>query len=85
MSNVTKKINLSTVNSVKEFVQETCKVSFDVVAGSGRFAVDAKSIMGLFSLDLSKPVEITLETNNDTTPDEVSRFLDAIDRFVVKE
>lgn len=85
MANVTKKVKLDTVNSVKEFVQETCKAPFDVTAGSGRYIVDAKSIMGLISLNLSNPVEITFETNDDTEPEKVSAFLDAIDRFIVKE
>ena len=71
-------IMLSTINDVKIFVNTVSKYDFDVDLISGRYAVDAKSIMGIFSLDLSKP--ITLEAHTD----EASPFFDEIAKFVVK-
>ena len=38
---------------------------FDLI--SGRYVIDAKSIMGIFSLDLSKPIDLTIHTDEDTT------------------
>ncbi len=51
-------IMLSTINDVKEFVGIMTKYEFDADLVSGRYAVDAKSIMGIFSLDLSKPIQL---------------------------
>ncbi len=52
------KIQLSTINDVKNFVSTVSKYDFDVDLISGRYAIDAKSIMGIFSLDLSKPIDL---------------------------
>ena len=54
----TVKISLNSIDKVKSFVNEITKFDneFDLV--SGRYVIDAKSIMGIFSLDLSKPIEI---------------------------
>ncbi len=57
-------IMLNSVNFVKEFVNIVNKYDFDVDLTSGRYVVDAKSIMGIFSLDLSK--EIIVTTHGDT-------------------
>lgn len=54
---------LSSTNDVKVFVNTVTKYDFDIDLTSGRYVVDAKSIMGIFSLDLSKP--ITLEVHSD--------------------
>ncbi len=53
------KIVFHSVNDIKDFVNIVSKFSDDVDAASSRSIVDAKSIMGLFSLDLSRPVEVT--------------------------
>ncbi len=71
-------ILLSTINDVKIFVNTVAKYDFDVDLVSGRYAIDAKSIMGIFSLDLSK--SITLQAHTDT-PD---AFLAEISAFIVK-
>ena len=54
------------------------KYEFDIDLVSGRYAVDAKSIMGIFSLDLSKPIELNIHT------DDAEKFMADIDRFIVK-
>ena len=53
----TVKISLNSIDKVKAFVNEVTKydAEFDLV--SGRYVIDAKSIMGIFSLDLSKPID----------------------------
>ena len=52
------KIDLREVSKVKEFVQAASNAVYDVALESedGKFRVDGKSILGVFSLDLSKPV-----------------------------
>lgn len=49
---------LDKITDIKDFVNLVSKCSDDVTIGTGRFKVDAKSIMGLFSLDLSKPLKV---------------------------
>lgn len=57
-------VKLNSIVDVKEFVNIVNKYDFDVDLISGRYVVDAKSIMGIFSLDLGKA--ITIEAHTDT-------------------
>ena len=57
-------IELNAINDVKEFVNTVMLFDYDVDLVSGRYAVDAKSIMGIFSLDLSKPVKLIIHSEN---------------------
>lgn len=57
-------IVLSSINDVKNFVNIVNKYEFDVDLTSGRYVVDAKSIMGIFSLDLSKPIKVEVHDDN---------------------
>ena len=69
-------IMLKTINDVKAFVNSVVKCDFDVDLTSGRYTVDAKSIMGIFSLDLSKP--LTMGVHSDDCAD----FLNEIKTFL---
>lgn len=71
-------ILLNTINDVKEFVNIVTRFDFEVDLISGRYAVDAKSIMGIFSLDLSKPIKVDIHN------EDCGEFLAAIDKFVQK-
>lgn len=71
-------VNISTINDVKNFVSIVSRCDYDVDVISGRYAIDAKSIMGIFSLDLSK--ELTLNIHSDDCED----FLDEIKDYIVK-
>ncbi len=53
-------INLGSIDKVKSFVNEISKFDNDFDLVSGRYVIDAKSIMGIFSLDLSKPIELNI-------------------------
>lgn len=68
---------LGTINDVKEFVNIVTKYDFDVDLVSGRYAVDAKSIMGIFSLDLAKPIKV------DVHAQDAGEFLASIQKFIV--
>lgn len=57
-------IMLNTINDVKEFVNMVSKCEFEVDLISGRYAIDAKSIMGIFSLDLSKPIQMNVHADD---------------------
>ena len=68
---------LATINDVKNFVSEVSMCDYDVDLLSGRYAVDAKSIMGIFSLDLSKPIILEAHT------DDASEFFAKIKQYIV--
>lgn len=72
-------IKLETINDVKNFVNTVSKYDFDVDLVSGRYAVDAKSIMGIFSLDLAKPIKVEIYSDN------CQQFLDDIKGFIPEE
>lgn len=66
------KVTLSMAESVKKFVNIVNKYSYDIDLRSGRFCIDAKSLLGIFSLDLSKP--IVLEIHSDKCEDLISEL-----------
>ena len=60
----TVRISLNSIDKVKSFVNDLGRfsdVDFDLV--SGRYVIDAKSIMGIFSLDLSKPIDLNIHAD----------------------
>ena len=59
------KISLNSIDKVKAFVNEVTKYDSDLDLVSGRYVIDAKSIMGIFSLDLSKPIDLTIHSEED--------------------
>ena len=60
----TVKISLNSIDKVKSFVNEITKYDYDFDLVSGRYVIDAKSIMGIFSLDLSKPIDLAIHAEN---------------------
>ena len=71
-------VALKAIDDVKDFVNAVLRFDFDIDLVSGRYAVDAKSIMGIFSLDLSKPIELRAYT------DDAEEMLAVLARFIVK-
>ena len=60
----TMKISLNSIDKVKAFVNEVSKYDSDFDLVSGRYVIDAKSIMGIFSLDLSQPIDLNIHADN---------------------
>ena len=60
-------ISLNSIDKVKSFVNDISRYDYDFDLISGRYVIDAKSIMGIFSLDLSKPIELNIHAEDDTT------------------
>ena len=58
------KVKINSIGDVKNFVNIVSKYDFDIDLISDRYVVDAKSIMGIFSLDLSKPIEVQVHTDD---------------------
>lgn len=71
-------VKIATIDQVKKFVSTVMLFNYEVDLVSGRYAIDAKSIMGIFSLDLSKPIQLNAHTDN------ADAFLKEIDKFIVK-
>ncbi|PKM96189.1 MAG: PTS sugar transporter [Firmicutes bacterium HGW-Firmicutes-1] len=67
------KVSLNSIDKVKIFVNIIAKYDSDFDLISGRYVIDAKSIMGIFSLDLSKPIELTI--HDDSVVEEVTEGL----------
>ena len=67
------KIFLGTIERVKDFVNAVTRLDCDVDIVSGRYVIDAKSIMGIFSLDLSKPIDLNIHAEDNS--DEVLEVL----------
>ena len=58
-------ISLNSIDKVKAFVNAITRFDFDFDLISGRYVIDAKSIMGIFSLDLSKPIDLNIHDDKD--------------------
>ena len=59
------KISLNSIDKVKSFVNDITKFDYDFDLVSGRYVIDAKSILGIFSLDLSSPIELMIHSDGD--------------------
>ena len=57
-------ILLKSIDDVKTFVNLTVRFPYDIDLSSNRYVVDGKSIMGIFSLDLSKPIQVTIHAED---------------------
>ena len=60
----TVQISLNSIDKVKSFVNDITKFDYDFYLVSGRYVIDAKSIMGIFSLDLSKPIDLNIHAED---------------------
>ncbi len=70
-------ITLNSIDKVKSFVNVITKFDNDFDLVSGRYVIDAKSIMGIFSLDLSKSIELNIHAT-----DNMDEILDVLKPYV---
>ena len=75
----TVKISLNSIDKVKAFVNEITKFDSDFDLVSGRYVIDAKSIMGIFSLDLSNPIDLNIHAQ-----DNLDAILSALAPYIVE-
>ena len=71
-------INLNGIEDVKRFSTVVSEFYSDVDIVKGRYVIDAKSIMGIFSLDLSKPIDVIIHSYNE---DEIVHFYEVMREF----
>ncbi len=74
----TVQISLNSIDKVKAFVNDISKFDADFDLVSGRYVIDAKSIMGIFSLDLSKPINLNIHADS-----EVEAILGVLSPYIV--
>lgn len=71
-------IMLSNVQDIRNFLNEVILVDYDVDLVQGRYTIDAKSIMGIFSLNLRSPITLVAHTDN------ADEFFARIEKFAAK-
>ena len=74
----TVQISLNSIDKVKSFVNAITQFEFDFDLVSGRYVIDSKSIMGIFSLDLSKPIELVIHAE-----DHLDEIMDILKPYIV--
>lgn len=74
----TVQISLNSIDKVKAFVNEIGRFDCDFDLVSGRYVIDAKSIMGIFSLDLSKPIDLNIHADGSSLDDVIGKIQDYI-------
>ena len=74
----TVQISLNSIDKVKSFVNDITKFDCDFDLVSGRYVIDSKSIMGIFSLDLSKPIDLNIHAEED-----LDRVLEVLKAYIV--
>lgn len=77
----TVQISLNSIDKVKSFVNAITKFDYDFDLVSGRYVIDAKSIMGIFSLDLSKPIELNIHASET----DMGNVLDTLKDYIVAD
>lgn len=74
----TVQISLNSIDKVKSFVNDITKFSNDFDLVSGRYVIDAKSIMGIFSLDLSKPIDLNIHAE-----DNINEIMEVLSAYTI--
>lgn len=75
-------IKLPSVNEVRDFVSAVSSCGCDIDIAADRYIIDAKSIMGIFSLDLSKPLELRIISDDEN---EIMYVKSKIEKFIIGE
>lgn len=75
----TVQISLNSIDKVKSFVNAITQFEYDFDLISGRYVIDAKSIMGIFSLDLSKAIDLNIHDD-----DNIDNILKALEPYIVE-
>lgn len=79
----TVKISLNSIDKVKSFVNTITRYDYDFDLVSGRYVIDAKSIMGIFSLDLSRPIDLNIHAEG-LDENATSDILEVLKPYIVE-
>lgn len=71
------KVNLNLMKDIMAFLQDVKTLEGDIVATQGQAKIDCKSILGLLSLNLSKPIDVEYEGDNENAfSDIITKYID---------
>ena len=73
-------ITLKTIQDIRDFVNAVILLDYEVDLVQGRYVIDAKSIMGIFSLDLSKPIDLSIHAD-----EELDSILNVLQPYLIEE
>ena len=73
------KILVNSIEKVKDFVNTISKLDTEFDMVSGRYVIDAKSIMGIFSLDLSEPIDLVIHAEGENA----DKIVENINKYIV--
>ena len=73
-------VRLSSIQDVRSFVDIVTKYNMDIDLSSGRYVVDAKSIMGIFSLDLLNPIKLSAQSDKE---EDVKALMQDLKAYIV--
>ena len=76
----TTKIRLTSIEAVRDIVEVVRQYDGDIDLSSGRYVVDAKSIMGIFSLDLMNPITLTAHS----TDENCEKLMESIKAYIAE-
>lgn len=74
-------IQINTIENTKKIVEKVEQFKSEIDARQGRYTIDAKSIMGLFSLDITKPIWLEIKSKN---IDELIKFYQEMEEFQIE-
>ncbi len=72
-------VNLNNFTTANKFINEVSKFISDIDAIRDRYIIDAKSAIGIFTLDLSKPIDVQIHSED---PYEIKRFNNIMEDFI---
>lgn len=78
MKKITIKIN--SIEDIKKFQDEITKFETDIDITRGRYIIDAKSMLGILTIDLSKPIDVVLHSDDEV---EINNFKEIMKQFQV--
>ncbi len=71
-------VSLNSIDKVKTFVRDVSDCDCELDLTSGRYVIDAKSMLGIFSLDLSKPIELSVHADGE----EADRIIESLSAYI---
>jgi phosphotransferase system HPr-like phosphotransfer protein len=71
-------IGFAEIKDIENFVEVVAKYDFAVTLAQGKYEVDGKSLMGIFTLDITRPIEIVFDANTE----ESNAFIQEIQKYI---
>ncbi|MCC8151917.1 MAG: HPr family phosphocarrier protein [Lachnospiraceae bacterium] len=73
-------VSLNSIDKVKSFVKDISQFDYDLDLISGRYVIDAKSLLGIFSLDLSRPIELSIHADDE----QAAEVIEALKAYIAE-